>query len=215
MASTGTQDAGSSAKAAAIPARARHPNPVTMPVAQTVEARHCLRNAAIALAWLLSWSARQAAADELERSPWALQISGFTHHFQGTHRRAHPSWNNRNTGLGLQYDMRNPLQSRWSTTLSIGEMKDSYGVNGPYGGVARFYRLNDARVEARLGAGAFLAYRALDWNEQRKLTLLIMPILSVEDSRGKLGFNLTGSPSIRYDNRKIVPFVFLQGTLRF
>ncbi|MBK4738351.1 hypothetical protein [Noviherbaspirillum pedocola] len=160
-------------------------------------------------------AARLAAAEEGVRSRWALQVSGFTHHFQGTHNRAHPSWNSVNTGIGLQYDIREDATTRWSTTMSVGEIKDSYGVVGPYAGIVRQYRLNDARIRARLGLGAFLAWRALDWTATRKLTFLPMPVLSVEDTRTGLGFNLTGTPSIRYDDRRIVSFVFIQGTYRF
>lgn len=156
-----------------------------------------------------------AAAEENERSRWALQFSGFTHHFEGTHNRAHPAWNSVNTGIGLQYDWRGNAASRWSTVLSAGGMKDSYGVVGSYAGIFGLYRLNDARIRARLGLGALLAYRALDWTETRKLTLLPMPVLSVEDTRTGLGFNLTGTPSIRYDDRRIVSFIFIQGTWRF
>jgi hypothetical protein len=156
-----------------------------------------------------------ARADELERSPWALQVSGYTHHFQGTHRRAHPDWNSNNAGLGIQYDMPGQAASPWTTVLSAGFMRDSYGTEGLYAGAARLYRINDSRIQARIGGGAFAAYRALDWDDSRKLTLLIMPILSFEDTRSGLGLNITASPSIRYNSRKLASFIFFQGTYRF
>lgn len=179
--------------------------------------KRCLRLAlsAIALSTCALCRAQEADVGGSERSRWVLQLSGFTHHFQGTHRRAHPSWNETNTGIGLQYDPDAGAPQRWATVWSVGEMKDSYDVIGPYAGVARLYRLNEGRIRVRLGGGAFLAWRALDWDNQRRLTLLVMPVLSVEDKKTGLGFNVTGSPSIRYDNRKIVPFVFIQGSYRF
>jgi hypothetical protein len=178
--------------------------------------RFCARLALpFSLSCLMCCMPAKARADEAERSRWALQFSGFTHHFGGTQRRAHPHWNSVNTGIGLQYDLPPADDSRWSTSLSIGEMKDSYGVIGPYVGVARFFRLNDGRIRSRLGIGGFLAYRALDWDYRRKLTFLPMPVLSVEDRRSGLGFNVTGSPAMHYDDRRIASFLFIQGFWRF
>lgn len=154
-------------------------------------------------------------ADELEHSRWALQASGYTHHFQGTHRSAHPDWNSSTVGLGIQYDMSNKVASRWTTILSAGFMRDSYSMDGLYAGTARMYRINDSRIQAKIGGSAFLAYRALEWDQNRRLTLLIMPVLSLEDSRSGLGLNITASPSVCYNQRKIASFVFFQGTYRF
>ena len=154
-------------------------------------------------------------ADELSRSPWALQISGYTHHFKCTGRRAHPSWNNTNIGLGVQYDAWRRPASRWSTLVTAGIMKDSFGAHGAYTGVAPLYRLNDRRIETKLGGGLFLVYRSFDWNDKRQPALMLVPIFSVEDTRTGLGINITGSPSVNYGDKRIVSFVFVQGTFRF
>jgi hypothetical protein len=168
-----------------------------------------------ALACLLCLLPGAARSDDFEASRWGLQVSGYSHHFQSTRNRSHPSWNDRNIGLGLQYDLWRKAESPWSTVGSLGFMKDSYDVYGYYAGGAQFYRLIDRRVKVKTGIGALAVYRAFAWNREKDFALLVMPVFSIEDSRSGLGVNITGSPSIRYGNRKIVSFVFIQGVYRF
>jgi hypothetical protein len=111
--------------------------------------------------------------------------------------------------------MRSNGESRWNSALSAGAMKDSYGTLGFYAGAARLYRLTDSRIRARMGIGAFVAYRAMDWDADREFIPLLMPILSFEDSRTGLGINITASPSVRYNHQRVASFVFFQGTYRF
>lgn len=164
---------------------------------------------------LILGTVAEAKADQASPSPWTLQISGYTHHFKGTGRRAYPSWNNVNTGLGVQYDALRSPESRWSTIGAAGIMKDSFGVYGAYAGAAEMYRLNEHRIQAKIGGGLFLLYRAFDWGDKRQSALMIAPIISIEDTHSGLGINITGSPSVNYGNKRIVSFVFVQGTFRF
>jgi hypothetical protein len=169
----------------------------------------------LALAYLLCLLPDATRAGDFESSPWGLQVSGFSHHFQSTRNRSHPSWNSHNFGLGLQYDLWRNADSPWTTVGSLGFMKDSYDVYGYYAGVAQLYRLLDSRIKVKFGIGALAAHRAFGWNREKEFGLLLMPVLSIEDGRSGLGANITGSPSIRYGNRKIVSFVFIQGFYRF
>lgn len=157
----------------------------------------------------------ESKAYELSRSAWTLQISGYTHHFKGTGRRAYPSWNNANYGLGVQYEPWQILESRWSTVFTAGVMKDSFGMQGAYAGATQMFRLNDRRIQAKLGGGLFLLYRSFDWDKKQEPALMLAPILSVEDTRSGVGINITGSPSVNYGSKRIVSFIFVQGTFRF
>jgi hypothetical protein len=94
-------------------------------------------------------------------------------------------------------------------------MKDSFGMQGSYAGVTQMYRLNDHRIQAKLGGGLFLLYRSFDRDKKQEPAIMLAPILSVEDTRSGMGINITGSPSVNYGSKRIVSFIFVQGTFRF
>lgn len=81
---------------------------------------------------ILAASASASEEAPLE-SPWSIEVSGLTHHFEHPLALGH-KWNQANWGLSVQYQERD-VDSTWSHAYAAVSLKDSLGVNGVYVGV--------------------------------------------------------------------------------
>ena len=148
-------------------------------------------------------------------SPWALQLSGTAQHFEKPLSRKHPEWNQKNWGIGLQYDDRSP-GSAWSRTYSAGTLTDSFGVNGAYAGVAQYRDLFSARgISGQAGVGLFALWRALNWQLKREFLLVPLPVAHLEHEASGIGLNIVLSPTVHSSKYEIPGFLFFQLTSRF
>lgn len=148
-------------------------------------------------------------------SPWALQVSGTAQHFRQP-ENARRTWNQRNWGIGLQYEQleRDPS---WTRLYSVGSMKDSLGVGGGYAGVTEFKELFVKKsVKVQAGLGLFALWRTFKWSGNHTLVVAPLPVIHVEDLRTGLGLNLLIAPPLSFGSGEGLPgFAFFQLTKRF
>lgn len=177
-----------------------------------------LRACFSAVAFALSATASATQALDLATpatSPWALQLSGTAQHFQKPLSRKHAEWNQKNWGIGIQYDDR-AAGSAWTRTYSAGALIDSYGVNGGYAAVAQYRDLFSSHgVNGQAGLGLFALWRATNWQGDREFLLVPLPVAHFEHPATGIGLNIVVSPTVHSSRYEIPGFVFFQLTTRF
>ena len=142
----------------------------------------------------------------------ALHLPGVSHHF-GAPKEPGKSWNEFHDGVGFQSTtVRDDRVRRWTA----GFMRDSFGKQGLYGGVAYGLRLHDAAVSVDAALAPMLLYRTTTFDSSsRKLIPIVLPTLSVEHKHSGIGANLTVLPAGNFGkDLKFPGLVYLQFTVR-
>jgi hypothetical protein len=149
-------------------------------------------------------------------SPWAIEVSGTAQHFNPPKNKQH-SWNQRNWGFGIQYDVPVEAGTSWGRVYSVGTMSDSLGVGGAYLGVTELkdlFAIKSVKVQA--GAGLFLLYRTFAWEGRHRWAPAPLPVIHVEDQKTGFGLNIILAPTLSFSQGLELPgFVFFQATKRF
>ena len=145
-----------------------------------------------------------------------LQLPGFSHHF-GSPQQAGRSWRDFHDGLGVQMTTRN---TNTVVRYTGGFMRDSFGNQGAYAGVALGLRLHEGDFEVDVSAAPMLLYRTTRFDDQHgsaplKLIPVIMPLLSFEHRPSGIGGNLTVLPGGNFGKDLQFPgLIYLQFTYR-
>lgn len=150
-------------------------------------------------------------AREAQRST-ELQLPGISHHFSAP-KVAGRSWNEFHDGIGVQFS--NFADGRVRRAI-VGFMRDSYGKQGAYAGVAYGVRLHDAAVSIDLAAAPMLLLRTVNFDSTaRKLIPIVLPTLSFEHKASRIGGNLTVLPAGNFGKDLRFPgLMYLQFTYR-
>ncbi|BAU50314.1 hypothetical protein SVA_3780 [Sulfurifustis variabilis] len=132
----------------------------------------------------------------------SLLINGKAFHIDPP---ANTNYNERNWGVGIQYELDERVKENWVTFLQASEFRDSNRNVSAYagGGLMRRYEFRSGDVRLDAGAIAFLMYR----KDFRGGNLFpgVLPALSIGTPR--VALNLSYVPKV---DPKMVPIVFVQ-----
>jgi hypothetical protein len=146
---------------------------------------------------------------------WAVQLSGASHHFEDP-EQAGRKWSEINPGLGVERTT--PMSGYfdgWRQRDMGGELRDSIGKWGLYAGVVWQKRLLEGNVEVDAGAGPFVFWRALRFDDKRVLFAAPVPVLSLRHVPSGIGLNMTVVPHFKTSAGTMPSFVFAQATVNF
>lgn len=147
-----------------------------------------------------------------------LQLPGMSHHFDDpvdARGRTLPNrrYNERNWGVGLQFEEPMSGGSRWVLKTSFGLMRDSLDAMGLYAGRTLQKRLADTpRYGADLGVGAFVFLRTLRFDGPHVVVPAVLPALSVQHKPTGLGLNIVAVPRVKYGSGQLPGVVYAQFT---
>ncbi|WP_332813515.1 hypothetical protein [Ramlibacter sp.] len=174
------------------------------------------RNVRIGLLLVAAAAAPAAAADCLDpvaratrvmcgawlqpAGEWHLHLGGASIHDTPT-RAPGRVWNEQHPGVGFEVRLRGlPWRSSisgdpWQTSYTLGSFSDSRRAWSLYGGSAftrEVMRIGATRVDA--GAGVFMFYRSRSWSGRMAWVPAVMPVMSITDPNGPVGFNVLWRP---------------------
>ena len=145
---------------------------------------------------------------------WSMELSGYSHHF--TQASPGHEWTQKNWGAGVEYSPRMTSQD-WSVVYSVGTLKDSFGVQGGYLGVAAFdtvMQLEAVKVQA--GVGLFGLWRTFKWDGDRKWIAAPFPLIHIEEPYYGWGINIIYAPRVECELAGVkTSFAFIQLTKNF
>ena len=162
----------------------------------------------------VSWAAAAQTPCEPCGASWALELSGYSHHFQPpSGQYALKRWNDRNVGLGLEY--RRPWTGGLWVKWTGGAMLDSTNTWSVYGGGVLQMRVLDSRAfSVDAGAGVFLFNRGFE-SGQRGWVAGPLPVLSLEHRPTGLGLSFSFVPKCDLGGRMESPAtLYVQATYR-
>jgi len=144
----------------------------------------------------------------------AILLPGMSHHFQPPEDK-NRQWNETQWGLGLE------TVSKWNETgwyfkTAAGVMRDSVESWGAYGSVVWQKRVfESASWVVDAGGGAFLFYRAMQFDGKRMWVPGLLPVLTLEHKKTGTGLNIVYVPAFSADAGAMPAALFAQITQRF
>jgi len=151
---------------------------------------------------------------DMSSSPWTLEISGFSHHFSSP-PQGH-EWTQDNWGAGIEYSPE-VINSAWYPVYTLGTLKDSFGVQGAYTGIASFTSLmSTPSTTIDPGAGLFAMWRTFKWGGERKWVVVPLPLLHLDNPPSGMGLTITYAPRVLCEMAGVhTGFIFAQFTKKF